>query len=79
VVYSIEHEEFSDGSSPLQDEVNKKKGIITNVQLDAEQQKVLGDGWANKIAQQTSGKAYNMGQGQKLKSFESFYPLFATS
>jgi hypothetical protein len=71
VVYSVEHEDFSDGSSPLQDEVNKKKGIIVNSQIDAGEQKVLGDGLANKIAQQTSGKAYNMPQGAKLKSFES--------
>ena len=71
VVYSIEHEEFSDGSSPLQDEVNKKKGIVVNPQLDGEQQKVLADGLANKIAQQTSGKAYNMTPGSKLQSFES--------
>jgi len=71
VVYSIEHEDYSDGSSPLQDEVNKKKGIIVSPQLDDEQQRVLADGLANKISQQTSGKAYNMTQGAKLKSFKS--------
>jgi capsid protein len=71
IIHTIKHKEFSDGSSPLQDEVNKKRGIAVNPTIDAEQQKVLADGLANKIAQQTSGMAYNMPVGAELESFES--------
>lgn len=69
LVYSIEHEEFSTGESILDQEVSKKRGVV--VKPDAVDNKVLADGLANKIVEQTSGMAYNMPQGAKLKTFES--------
>lgn len=71
VVYTIEHKEYSAGISPLEDAVKKARGESVGIGLNAEGQRALGDGLANKIVQQTSGKAYNMGQGSELKSFES--------
>jgi hypothetical protein len=71
IIHTIKHKEFSDGSSPLQDEVNKKRGTYVNTNIDVEGQKALADGLANKIAQQTSGMAYNMPVGAEMESFES--------
>jgi capsid protein len=71
IIHTIKHKEFSDGSSPLQDEVNKKRGTYVNTNIDVEGQKALADGLAHKIAQQTSGMAYNMPVGAELESFES--------
>lgn len=68
VVYAIEHEEFSTGESPLEKVVAKKRGKAV---ADVPDNHILGDGLANRIAQQTSGQAFNMTQGSKLKSFES--------
>lgn len=71
IIHTIKHKEFSDGSNPLQDEVNKKKGIYVNTNVDSEEKKILADGLANKIAQQTSGMAYNMPVGAEMESFQS--------
>lgn len=71
VVYTIEHKEYSTGESPLEDAVKKIRREPINNSIDPEQQKALTDGLANKITQQTSGKAYNMVNGSELKSFES--------
>lgn len=71
VVYTIEHQDFSTGENILQQELNKKKGINTLTGVDIDKNHVLGDGLANKISVQTSGKAYNMPNGSKLVSFQS--------
>lgn len=71
IVHTIKHKEFSTGESPVQDAVRKARGEVVAPGLDAEQQKVLADGLANRIAQQTSGTAYNMPVGAELESFES--------
>lgn len=71
IVHTIKHKEFSTGESPIQDAVRKARGEVVAQGLDAEQQKVLADGLANRIAQQTSGTAYNMPVGAELESFES--------
>lgn len=71
IVHTIKHKEFSTGESPIQDAVRKARGEVVAPGLDAEQQKVLADGLANRIAQQTSGTAYNMPVGAELESFES--------
>ncbi|APZ82855.1 putative portal protein [Flavobacterium phage FL-1] len=71
VVYTIEHQDFSTGESIFQQELNKKKGINTITGTEIDKNHVLGDGLANKISVQTSGKAYNMPNGSKLSSFQS--------
>lgn len=71
IVHTIKHKEFSTGESPVMDAVKKARGEVVAPGIDAEQQKVLADGLANRIAQQTSGTAYNMPVGAELESFES--------
>ncbi len=71
IVHTIKHKEFSTGESPVMDAVKRVRGEVVAPGLDAEQQKVLADGLANRIAQQTSGTAYNMPVGAELESFES--------
>jgi len=70
LVYTIEHEEFSTGENVLDEIVAKKRGE-TVTSTDPAADKILADGLANKIAQQTSGMAYNMPIGSKFKAFES--------
>lgn len=69
IVHTVEHEEFSTGESPLDKVVAQKRG--EQIIADLPDNKALADGLANRIAQQTSGLAYNLPQGAKLKSFES--------
>lgn len=71
VVYSIEHQEYSTGENPLQQIIAKKRGDAVVDTEDVKNQKVLADGLANRIAETTSGQAYNMPNGSKLQSFES--------
>jgi hypothetical protein len=73
IVYSIEHEEFSTGENPLDQIVARKRspGILANSNGDVDNPQVLADGLANRIAQTTSGQAYNMPNGAKLKAFDS--------
>ena len=70
IVYAIEHEEFSTGESPTDKIIAQKRGDII-LGANDESKKLLADGLANKITQTTSGQAYNMVQGSKLKAFES--------
>jgi len=69
IVHTVEHEEFSTGEGILEKTVAQKRG--EQIIADLPDNKALGDGLANRIAQQTSGLAYNLPQGAKLKSFES--------
>lgn len=73
IVYSIEHEEFSTGENPLDQIVARKRspGITSNLNGEEENPRVIADGLANRIAQTTSGQAYNMPNGAKLKAFDS--------
>lgn len=70
LVYSIEHEDFSTGESPTDKIVAQKRGDVIGGN-DYDSDRVLADGLANRITQTTSGLAFNMTQGSKLKSFES--------
>lgn len=70
IVHTIEHKEFSTGETPLDQIVAKKRGETTT-STDAATEKILADGLANRIAETTSGQAYNMPIGSELKSFES--------
>lgn len=69
VVYSVEHDDFSTGESPTDKLIAKKRGEMSIANLP--DNKVLGDGLANKIVETTGGQAYNMTPGSHLKSFES--------
>ena len=72
VVYSVEHEEFSTGESPIDRVVAQKRGeVIIDSSTDTNSKMVIGDGLANKIANTTNGMAFNMTNGAKLKSFQS--------
>ena len=68
VVYTVNHGKNSTGESPTDDLLGKKKGLL---KPDNQDSQVLGDGLANKIANQTSGIAYNMPIDSELKSFST--------
>jgi len=70
IVHTLKHKEFSTGEGILETAVAKKRGDGV-IGVDLEKNKVLADGLANKIAQQTSGTAYNLPIGTELESFES--------
>ena len=70
IVHTLKHKEFSTGEGILEKELAKKRGESI-VGVDLENNKVLADGLANKISQQTSGTAYNLPVGAELESFES--------
>jgi hypothetical protein len=72
IVFTIEHEEFSDGSNPLMEKVKRvKSGNSIAPVEDAEKGYVLADGLANKIAETTGGMTYNLTQGASLKSHKA--------
>lgn len=71
VVHVIKHKEFSSGESPLQQEIQKKRGDQLTGGLTEEERMKLGDGLANRVSQQTSGLAYNMPIGAEMESFQS--------
>lgn len=67
IVYSIEHKEFSNGESPLQNIVAKKRGEVITDGVGGDY--TLADGLANKITETTSGTTFNMPNGASLESF----------
>lgn len=68
IVYTVTHDKDSTGESPTDRAIAQRRGsAIANVQDGY----TLGDGLANKITQQTSGKTYNMTPGSKLEAFSS--------
>ena len=73
IVYSIEHQEFSTGESPLDQVVARKRnsGIISTTNEDESNPIVLADGLANRITETTSGQTFNMPNGASLKAFDS--------
>ena len=68
IVYSIEHQEYSTGESPLDQIVARKRGESTPPDNNVV---ALADGLANRIAETTGGQTFNMTQGSHLKSFDS--------
>lgn len=70
MVYTFEHDDFSTGEDPLQDAVAKarRQPIVTN---NSEEDRVLTDGYANRITQTTNGLALNLPRGVKVQAFES--------
>lgn len=73
IVYSIEHQEFSSGESPLDQVVARKRnpGILSNANGDESNPTVLADGLANRITETTSGQTFNLPNGASLKAFDS--------
>ena len=73
IVYSIEHQEFSSGESPLDQVVARKRNpsIVQNGNSDDNNPIVLADGLANRITETTSGQTFNMPNGASLKAFDS--------
>lgn len=68
IVFTIEHEEFSDGSNPLMDKVKRvRSGTPITPVNDSGKGLVLADGLANKISETAGGMTYNMPQGASLK------------
>ncbi len=82
IVHTIEHQDFSTGEGVFEKKLNQVKGISV-VGQDIDSNKILADGLANRIVQQTGGMSYNMPNGAKLNSFESKaepdYPAFKTA
>lgn len=73
IVYSIEHQEYSSGESPLDQVVARKRnpGILSNANGDESNPTVLADGLANRITETTSGQTFNLPNGASLKAFDS--------
>lgn len=71
IVFTIEHEAFSDGENPLESIVNGKKfpGMKTTPSVSNEERMVLADGLSNRIAETTTNSTFNMGNGASLKAF----------
>lgn len=76
IAYTIEHQIFSDGTSPLQEQVVKafnasSGGGDADLPIDD-----VGNELANTIAATTNKETYNMPKGAQLKSLESKNEMF---
>ena len=67
ILFTIEHNEISDGSNPIVKDIiqrNLKTTTVDNIDGYA-----IGDGLANKITQTTSNQVFNLPRGAKFNSF----------
>jgi hypothetical protein len=72
VVYTIEHQAFSDGSNPLVGEFKRARGAAADdIPVDS-----AGNAIATKVAATTHKQTYNMPNGASMKSFNSHKELY---
>jgi capsid protein len=72
VVYTIEHQAFSDGSNPLVGELKRARGgSADDIPVDS-----AGNALADKVAATTHKQTYNMPNGASMKSFNSHKELY---
>lgn len=71
VVYSIEHENYSDGSNPMASTLARSYDVDSNTIDNANSYDSQGAILQNKVQSSTNGTAIDMGLGRKLKAFET--------